>query len=1193
MNSIKSLSSLAICFCIFMSACPLGSTAFASTSLWGKKLVFQVQPCLWQLHSGVPVPALRELSVCMSLRRTISADWTGFEYKAPGNRETELGLGGKNGKLFVKLFGHEWQYENNLTVNGWHSVCLTWSGQAQRLRISINSTFLIEICLTTSQQLSKNGTLTLGVSHYVNANGEIQPETGTNLVGEIALFRMWAREWSLEELKNLNCTDGDLVSWDLKQWTYSCPPEPSINLHCAWSFYTVKMETCIFNTLNPGNLLLSLEEISKIWLESIFHKNTSIHSILVSSPCSSCPIVNDSATLDKDQELELLSNTICDSCFSCEVHIHVNPPADVEVVQTEITALLSLRSPLNFLNLSVQGNDIVVLPVEQFSNSTEPAPTVSSETTPTLSPSVHPTTREPLHVNDTAEPDQFFRVDLVLNMTGNPLDPKDIIEKWVKKQLEVNNTMSVLNLDIKENAVRNMEHYFNLMISQDQPKQYYCAFHVQECNKNTVAEIEILIQAALVSKYQNHSIIIQTVEVMIRHIVPKNCSEDTSFTIYGKYIWPETFPQRIQVMGCITPTSERAFRLCKLDIETDTTRWADPNMKNCHQHLSISDLNNITVTPGNAAEVVVVIQDLVVIQLGNSSELSPSHLESVVEKLSEVVDESIVNSAVGANIVTIVSDILLSNTDVTPVSNTFLNLTDRMADNMIFQGESANLTAPPLGFSMINVDPEEFSGLTFGASIVSPTKSPEMFVDQGFVNKPHPTANATISLPSALNDFFPTGGRNTTRVQFQFYGTHELFQDLDINNAQSNWTLNSYVVSASINDSKIMNLEDRVVVTFSHQVPTKPRDKVQCMFWDFYKNGGRGGWNSSGCETESISPYQTSCLCDHLTHFAVLLNVERTPFSKVNEQILTVVSYIGCGISSIFLGLTLLTYLIFEKLRQDYPSKILINLSSALQGLSMLFLLNTWLSSFSNYALCIATAATLHYFMLASFTWMGLEAVHMYLALVKVFNTYIPSYILKFCIIGWGIPAVIVSLVLVIDKDAYGSLADEEIEMVLDSTEAFCWIQNDIVFFVTVVAFIGLTLLCNMSVFIMVLIQIKRIGANKLAANSQGSVLDLKAVASLTVLLGLTWSIGFFSFGPARVVLVYLFVFLNSLQGFFVFLFHCLMKENVRKQWRIHLCCGRFRLREYSDWSRSVTVGDRCKKKNLVNSDSVTSGSSQ
>lgn len=95
-------------------------------------------------------------------------------------------------------------------------------------------------------------------------------------------------------------------------------------------------------------------------------------------------------------------------------------------------------------------------------------------------------------------------------------------------------------------------------------------------------------------------------------------------------------------------------------------------------------------------------------------------------------------------------------------------------------------------------------------------------------------------------------------------------------------------------------------------------------------------------------------------------------------------------------------HLHFRKLRQDSPSKILINLSAALLGLSMIFLLNSWLSSFSNYGLCIATAATLHYFLLASFAWMGLEAVHMYLALVKVFNVYIPSYMLKLCAVGWG-----------------------------------------------------------------------------------------------------------------------------------------------------------------------------------------------
>ncbi len=95
-------------------------------------------------------------------------------------------------------------------------------------------------------------------------------------------------------------------------------------------------------------------------------------------------------------------------------------------------------------------------------------------------------------------------------------------------------------------------------------------------------------------------------------------------------------------------------------------------------------------------------------------------------------------------------------------------------------------------------------------------------------------------------------------------------------------------------------------------------------------------------------------------------------------------------------------YLRLRKLRRDYPSQILINLSLALLGLNLLFLLNSWLSSWGVYGLCVAAASTLHYFLLASFTWMGLEAVNMYFALVKVFNVYVPSYILKFCAVGWG-----------------------------------------------------------------------------------------------------------------------------------------------------------------------------------------------
>lgn len=93
---------------------------------------------------------------------------------------------------------------------------------------------------------------------------------------------------------------------------------------------------------------------------------------------------------------------------------------------------------------------------------------------------------------------------------------------------------------------------------------------------------------------------------------------------------------------------------------------------------------------------------------------------------------------------------------------------------------------------------------------------------------------------------------------------------------------------------------------------------------------------------------------------------------------------------------------VIRKLRRDYPSKILMNLSTALLFLNLIFLLDGWIASFDIDGLCVAVAALLHFFLLATFTWMGLEAVHMYIALVKVFNTYIRRYILKFCIIGWG-----------------------------------------------------------------------------------------------------------------------------------------------------------------------------------------------
>ncbi|XP_042287315.1 adhesion G-protein coupled receptor G2-like [Thunnus maccoyii] len=86
----------------------------------------------------------------------------------------------------------------------------------------------------------------------------------------------------------------------------------------------------------------------------------------------------------------------------------------------------------------------------------------------------------------------------------------------------------------------------------------------------------------------------------------------------------------------------------------------------------------------------------------------------------------------------------------------------------------------------------------------------------------------------------------------------------------------------------------------------------------------------------------------------------------------------------------------------------------------------------------------------------------MYFALVKVFNVYVPSYILKFCVLGWGIPLVICVLVFLVNRDAYGShlYTDKS----LDNSDDFCWLQDDVTFYVSVVAYAVLVFLFNIAV---------------------------------------------------------------------------------------------------------------------------------
>ncbi|KAM4522337.1 adhesion G-protein coupled receptor G6 isoform 3-T3 [Odontesthes bonariensis] len=631
----------------------------------------------------------------------------------------------------------------------------------------------------------------------------------------------------------------------------------------------------------------------------------------------------------------------------------------------------------------------------------------------------------------------------------------------------------------------------------------------------------------------------QTSPILVELI--ESCPED-NLTYYR---WPKTRPRVTQYLPCFPNKDRSASRTCRINMETYLSEWSTPNITNC------------SITAEEAASVAEQLANI------TKNNLTDEEVSKVVAKVQELVNVAKIDSAVAETVVNIISNVMVgSETAAVITSRKALMAVEELAQKVQFDGPSINITSRHLALGILALNSSTFNGSSFSAFIPPNSNDPQVEFEL--------TANslAQVTLPGSLlysGSLSEKDRLTLSRINFVFFSSTNLFKK-----EQNNRSLNSYVVASSVGALSIRNLRDPVKIQIAH-LSDQPFFSRKCVYWDFVMNNGSGGWNETGCiVSEDSSSSRTVCLCDHLTHFGILMDVSQTSsrIDPKNKKILTFLSYIGCGVSAICSAATLLTYIAFEKLRRDYPSKILMNLSASLLFLNMMFLLDGWLASMvDNQGLCTAAAVLLHYFLLTSFTWMGLESVHMYIALVKVFNTYIRRYILKFCMVGWGLPAVLVGIVVTVDKNFYGVLEDGQ-----DESAKMCWIKDKSVFYSTCVGYFCLVFLLNVAMFVVVMMQICGRNGKRSNRTLRDEVLrNLRSVVSLTFLLGMTWGFALFAWGPVYLTFTYLFTIFNSLQGLFIFIFHCALKENVQKQWRRYLCCGPYRLSDNSDWSKTAT----------------------
>ncbi|GLD69160.1 adhesion G-protein coupled receptor G2 isoform X4 [Lates japonicus] len=498
----------------------------------------------------------------------------------------------------------------------------------------------------------------------------------------------------------------------------------------------------------------------------------------------------------------------------------------------------------------------------------------------------------------------------------------------------------------------------------------------------------------------------------------------------------------------------------------------------------------------------------------------------MVGQLENLLDGPTVSQEVGQKAINIISNLMEGDSAALSASaKRLIQLVDNLGVKLVVSGDRGILSSNSLVLAVRTVDATNFP--TTSVNIFN-TDNVQLRALSRSRSKRSDSALGSVFLPSSLTaGLSPEEQQQASRVQFTFYTKNVFFQDVALDNN----TLVSPVLGSSVANLSISNLTENIQFTIRNINPIDA-ESVVCSFWDFTLNGGGGGWSSAGCFVVNATPEETICSCNHLTSFAILLDLSREGITdRQHAQILTFITYIGCGISAIFLAVTLLTYLSFEKLLRDIPAKILVQLCMSLLFLNLVFLLDGWLALYPAIGLCISTAFFLHYFLLTSFTWAGLEALHMYLSIVQVFTPYLSRYMLKFSLMGWGIPLIIVIIIISVDKDNYGLVTYGRYT---DGTsDDFCWLRNDIAFYVGVVAYFLLIFSLCLLVFIVVMVQLARIKKQNPQNQSpnRGVMTDLRSIAGLIILLGLTWGFALFAWGPLYLPFVYLFSILNSLQG--------------------------------------------------------------
>ncbi|XP_070568539.1 adhesion G protein-coupled receptor A3-like [Ptychodera flava] len=398
---------------------------------------------------------------------------------------------------------------------------------------------------------------------------------------------------------------------------------------------------------------------------------------------------------------------------------------------------------------------------------------------------------------------------------------------------------------------------------------------------------------------------------------PVGCQADITFNAKGIIRWPRTLANLTAERRC--PFTRGDSIIARRECLSGGI-WGDADTSNCVPESQVSrgnrlsHLANTTIPRGQARQIARQLRSLAREAESFDEDdvgLSVDVLGNILEDCENGTDVDMAKDVLGSvdDMMKVGRGVLKAGQKNRNAAARLIRAVEKLArlirprrNGMDRGNQSVTIETPNIAMAVAEVEPELFMGLKFRSSQRKSQIEDEAGDDEREKREIDMTDDdeISISLPETLFDGMEQSElKQSLLVQFISHKSNTFFEAID----ESQASLVSSVIAASVGDLEVRDLSDPVEITFQHKDKSNGKGEKSCVFWDFELEDGAGGWSKEGCR---VSPSRkddsdvTVCECNHLTNFAVL---EESLDSSANEKAPSVIVTVFLGISILALAL--------------------------------------------------------------------------------------------------------------------------------------------------------------------------------------------------------------------------------------------------------------------------------------------------